>query len=103
MGGRQMTSTLVTYCSKEKRKDKTPLPAVERYLSERIQRVWAWARSEDRPMLILSGLLGLIRPEIGGQWRANKAVEVTEYGKEILQNDEQKQELEENIVPQNDE
>ena len=63
-----MTSTLVTYCSKEKRKDKTPLPAVERYLSERIKGVWARSQSENRPMLVLSGLLGLIRPDAPIMW-----------------------------------
>ena len=63
-----MTSTLVTYCSKEKRGDTTPLPAVERYLSERIKGVWARSQSENRPMLILSGLLGLIRPDTPIMW-----------------------------------
>jgi hypothetical protein len=63
-----MTSTLVTYCSKEKREDRAPLPAVERYLSERIKGVWARSQSENRPMLILSGLLGLIRPDTPIMW-----------------------------------
>lgn len=63
-----MTSTLITYCCKEKREDNAPLPAVERYLSERIERVWARSQAENRPMLILSGLLGLIRPEAPIMW-----------------------------------
>ena len=63
-----MTSTLVTYCCKEKREDKTPLPAVERYVSERIKSVWERSQSENRPMLILSGLLGLIRPDTPIMW-----------------------------------
>lgn len=51
---------LVTYCSKCKSQDKDPIPAVRRYTSDRIQGVWQKAKSEDRPMFILSGLLGLI-------------------------------------------
>ncbi len=61
-------STLVTYCSKDKRKDKKPLPAIERYVSDRIEKVWQKAQRENRPMLILSGLLGLVRPETPIMW-----------------------------------
>jgi hypothetical protein len=61
-------STLVTYCCKEKRKDKKPISAIERYLSCRIKKVWEKAQREERPMLILSGLLGLIRPETPIMW-----------------------------------
>jgi hypothetical protein len=56
-------STLVTYCCKDKRSDSDPIPAIERYCSWRIKYVWRKAQAEDRPMLILSGLLGLVRPE----------------------------------------
>ena len=63
-----VTVTLVTYCCEEKRQDPTPLPAVARYLDPRIKTVWERAQSERRPMLILSGLLGLLRPETPIMW-----------------------------------
>ena len=56
-------STLVTYCSREKRPDKSPIPAIDRYVSDRITEVRRRANAENRPMLILSGLLGLIHPD----------------------------------------
>jgi hypothetical protein len=60
--------TLVTYCSKKKRKDRNPLPAIRCYLSDRINTVWKKAKREERSMLILSGLLGLIRPDTPIMW-----------------------------------
>ena len=56
-------NALVTYCCKDKRDDSEPLPAIERYLSWRIDYVRRKAQAESRPLLILSGLLGLIRAE----------------------------------------
>jgi pheromone shutdown protein TraB len=56
-------SALVTYCSRKKRRDKAPIHAIDRYVSVRIEKVWRRANAENRTMLILSGLLGLIRPD----------------------------------------
>jgi hypothetical protein len=53
-------STLVTYCCKDKRSDSDPISAIERYRSWRIKYVWRKAQAEDRPMLILSGLMSAL-------------------------------------------
>ena len=53
---------LVTYCSKKKRRDGLPIPAIDRYISSRIMQVSKQAKQDGRDMLILSGLLGLILP-----------------------------------------
>jgi len=60
--------TLVTYCSKDKSKDPNPLPAIKHYKSCRIKSVFAKAKGEKHCMFILSGLLGLIRPDTPIMW-----------------------------------
>lgn len=56
-------TALSTYCSA--RKDPSPgmLPAIRRYRSRRIQRVYQAARSLEVPFYILSGAFGAIAPE----------------------------------------
>ena len=52
---------LATYCSKDKNESKTPLPAVELYMDERIYQLAALAIRNNSPFYILSGKYGLIR------------------------------------------
>ena len=47
-----------TYCSADKRRDPKPLPAVARYLSDRIDSLHGAG-----PLLILSGEYGLLAPD----------------------------------------
>ena len=61
-------SAIVTYCSKNKKEDSVPLPAIERYITKRIERIHGKAIKEKRPMFILSGLLGLIQPQTPIMW-----------------------------------
>jgi hypothetical protein len=49
-----------TYCSAEKKKTETPIPAVERYKSTRIQTVFSLAKEQGIKFLILSGSYGLL-------------------------------------------
>lgn len=51
-----------TICSKEKRKDKELLPAIERYLSPRIKNVYERASLDNTKFLIFSGEYGFIHP-----------------------------------------
>jgi len=53
----------ITYCSKEKERTRKDLPAIERYDSERIDRIKALAEKKDEELAILSGKYGLINPE----------------------------------------
>jgi hypothetical protein len=55
-----MSTAYVTYCSAPKRENREPLPAIERYLSERILSVDQLARENGALFLILSGTYGLI-------------------------------------------
>ena len=52
-----------TYCSAEKNRSDAPLPAVERYISERIAGVHAMAKAAAVRFGILSGEFGLIAPD----------------------------------------
>lgn len=52
-----------TYCSNEKDKSKFPLPAIQRYQSERIQSVYDAASVLDFKFLILSGKYGLLESD----------------------------------------
>jgi hypothetical protein len=49
-----------TYCSAEKKETETPIPAVERYKSARIQTVFSLAKAQGIKFLILSGSYGLL-------------------------------------------
>ena len=61
-----------TTCCKEKRTDPGNLPAIERYLSERIRRVHRESMDKGRRMLIFSGKFGLLRPEEPIPWYDQK-------------------------------
>ena len=51
-----------TYCSADKREDAGPLPAIERYQSDRIVGVHRMAEAAGARFAILSGEFGLIPP-----------------------------------------
>ncbi len=55
-------TALVTYCAAAKRPDPGHLPAVERYLSDRIARVGSAAAILGYDFFILSGRFGLLAP-----------------------------------------
>jgi len=57
-----------TYCSADKRTDPEPLPALERYLDDRIHALAAAAEAAGVAFLILSGEYGLLRPEAPIPW-----------------------------------
>jgi hypothetical protein len=59
---------LCTTCSKRKRREVKPLPALERYVSGRIRWVWQESRREDKPFLILSGKHDLLAPHQKISW-----------------------------------
>jgi len=59
---------LCTTCCKRKRRDEQPLPALERYLSRRIRFVWEESRRLNKPLLILSGKYGLVKPDEKIPW-----------------------------------
>ena len=59
---------ICTICCKEKREDSISLPAIERYLSRRIEFVVAESRRHNKPMLILSGKYGLLLPDALIPW-----------------------------------
>jgi hypothetical protein len=63
-----MSIAYVTYCSAPKREDAEDLPAVERYLSERIASVDRSAAQEGALFLILSGTYGLIERDHPLPW-----------------------------------
>ncbi len=58
----------VTPCSAQKRDDKDDLPALERYVSERIQDVFHWSRRDDADFRILSGEFGLLGADSPIPW-----------------------------------
>ena len=51
-----------TYCSAEKRTDDSSLPAIERYRSDRIKRIYSAALACGVDFFILSGEFGLLSP-----------------------------------------
>ncbi len=51
-----------TYCSKEKETYEHPLPAINRYRSDRIRRIYSAAESAGTGFFILSGEYGLLKP-----------------------------------------
>lgn len=51
-----------TYCSAEKETDGEPLPAIRRYRSERIRRIYSAALTCGAGFFILSGEFGLLTP-----------------------------------------
>ena len=53
----------VTYCSKDKRHDKGNIPAIDRYISDRIIRVRDTAASANCCFMILSGSYGFLYPQ----------------------------------------
>lgn len=53
----------MTYCSKDKDRTRKDLPAIERYDSDRIDKIKALAEKRDEDFAILSGKYGLIGPE----------------------------------------
>ena len=53
----------ITYCSKEKDRTRKDLPAIERYDSERINKVKALSEEENENFAILSGKYGLIEAQ----------------------------------------
>jgi len=63
---------LCTICCKDKRGDPGLLPAIERYRSERIAFVHQESQRLGKPMLILSGKYGLLRPEDPIPWYDQK-------------------------------
>jgi len=51
---------LCSYCSADKRRDEVPLPAIERYRSDRLQALWRRSLAEGTPLFVLSGRFGLL-------------------------------------------
>ncbi len=59
---------ICTTCCKDKRKDSEPLPAIERYLSRRIDYVHQESIRLNRSLLILSGKYGFIPDDYEIPW-----------------------------------
>lgn len=59
---------LCSYCSAAKRRDEAPLPAIERYRSERLRALWDTGRAAGTPLRILSGEFGLLTAEEPIPW-----------------------------------
>lgn len=59
---------LCSYCSAAKRLDEAPLPAIERYRSERLQALWRAAEAGGAPLCILSGEFGLLEAATPIPW-----------------------------------
>lgn len=53
----------ITYCSKNKDRTRKDLPAIERYQSERIDKVKTLAEEKNEAFAILSGKYGLIKAQ----------------------------------------
>ena len=51
---------LCSYCSADKDNADAPLPAIERYRSERLSHLWCRGRALGTPLYILSGRFGLL-------------------------------------------
>lgn len=82
-----------TYCSAEKEANENLLPAIERYRSERIKRIYSAALSCGANFFILSGEYGLLKPNdaipyydhllVAGEIKAhsaNVAGQINQYG-----------------------
>lgn len=59
---------LCSYCSAAKRLDEGPLPAVERYRSDRLRALWRRGVENGTPLHILSGEFGLLAAEAPIPW-----------------------------------
>jgi len=59
---------ICSYCSAAKRLDEEPLPALVRYRSERLRKLWAQGRATGTPLFILSGEYGLLAAESPIPW-----------------------------------
>lgn len=59
---------LLTTCCAAKRPDPGPIPAGHRYLSPRIERAKEEAAARGLPLLILSGVYGVLRVDDGVPW-----------------------------------
>lgn len=59
---------LCSYCSAAKRTDPGPLPAIERYRSDRLHELHRRGLADGTPLRILSGEFGLIGPESPLPW-----------------------------------
>jgi hypothetical protein len=59
---------VLTTCCADKRDDVGPLPAVERYRSPRIDEARRVAQERGLPLLILSGVYGVLRADEGLPW-----------------------------------
>lgn len=59
---------LCSYCSAVKREDDGLLPAIERYLSERLRTLWQHGCAQRTPLYILSGEFGLLGAEDSIPW-----------------------------------
>ncbi len=57
-----------TYCSKDKSTEPSEIPAIQRYLSPRIDHVYSAARELGLGFFILSGEYGLLPPEQPIPW-----------------------------------
>jgi len=65
---REMNSAFCTYCSADKSEESGNVPAIRRYLSSRIDRIYSAATELGLPFFILSGKYGLIPPERPIPW-----------------------------------
>jgi hypothetical protein len=59
---------ICTYCAGPKNTDSRMLPAVRRYISERIDQLYRAAQEQGVSFLILSGEFGMLRPEAAIPW-----------------------------------
>lgn len=57
---REAKTLIVTICGRDKDQRKEPIPAVDRYLSSRIKKIYTLAEKAGLPFAILSGKFGLI-------------------------------------------
>lgn len=53
----------VTYCSKNKDRSRKNLPAIERYQSDRIDKISSRVKDKEGDFAILSGKYGLLKPD----------------------------------------
>lgn len=65
---------LCTICCKDKRTDPELLPAIDRYISERIQYVYRESQKSEKPMLIFSGKYGFLSPTDLIPWYDRKLI-----------------------------
>lgn len=63
-----MATILCSYCSAAKRLDAGPLPAIERYRSDRLRALWRRGIASGTPLHILSGRFGLLAAEAPIPW-----------------------------------